>query len=701
MTTPASRLGRYEILERLGAGGMGEVWKAKDTRLGRVVALKVLKPAEADAEARRRLLREARIASKLTHPNICTLHDVGTDGETDYLVLELLEGETLRDALARGPLSGEELLRAAREVAAGLAHAHSLGFVHRDLKPSNVFLTPSGAKLLDFGLAREGGPPAGADPEGAETASLVTGPGVLLGTPGYMSPEQVRGDPAGPRSDVFSFGTLLYEMATAKRAFRGDTAVETLHAILKSEPPPLDAPGVAFPAGLRAVLERCLAKDPALRFASGAGLAEALGTLSVPPSVPVEERERPERRGLSMAVSAAGLLIAAAVGFFWHRSGSPPLDSLAVLPLANATGKEELAWVGDGLTESLIRTMAQIPNLRVMASSTVARFRGAAADPLAAGRELGVRAVLTGSVRGLDDRLGVSVSLVDARDGRHLWGETYERTGEKIPALEKEISGEIVRALRLRLSGAERRQMARAPTADREAYLLWLKGRYHLGKRTSADLAKALQLFRDALDRDPTYAEAWAGLAAAWDVFGYTGLKPSDEAFPRAKEAARKALEIDGANAAALAVLAHATWLADRDATGAETLFRKAIASDPASVDARHWYAHFLSQNGRTAESFEEGKKILELEPLSLVANLHLAEELDLQGRTDEAAAQLRKTIDLDPAFYQAWKVLGDLELKRGRRDEALSALHEAARLEPGSPLVKASLDLALAARTP
>ncbi len=696
--TVGSSLGPYEILSRLGSGGMGEVWKARDTRLGRLVALKVLKRGDGDSESRRRLIREAQIASRLTHPNVCTLHDVGSDGEIDYLVMELLEGQTLLDRLLSGPLPEEELLRAARGMAAGLAHAHAAGFVHRDLKPSNVFLTPSGAKLLDFGLARGGVFLPGGDVSAAPTASALTTPGTVMGTVGYMSPEQVRGESAGPASDVFSFGAVLYEMATGKRAFQGETAVETLHAILKTDPPPLAASRRVESRELQPIVDRCLAKDPSARFGSGADLAGALGGLPVLPAAPPRPRRLPHRV-LRIGITVAGLLLATAVGVLWSRTRrSPPLDSLAILPLANATGNTDLDYVGEGLTEDLIRTMAQVPDLRVMAESTVGRYRGAAVDPLAAGRDLHVRAVLTGSVRSLGDRLAVSVSLVDAGDGRHLWGETYERSGGKIPALEAEIAGEIASALRLRISGDARRQIGKVPTEDRDAYLLNLKGRYHWAKRTEADLAEALDFFRRALDRDPSYAPAWAGLAATWDVLGYVGYRSPDEAFPRARDAARKALAIDPEDAGALAVLAHVTWLHDHDAAASEALFRKALRIDPSSVDAHHWYAHFLSQTGRRDESFEQGKRLLELEPLSLVANLHLAEELDLQGRADEAAEQLKKTLDLDRNFYPAWFTLGKLEMARGRPTDALAAFREVERLEPNAPSLKKALAEAVAA---
>ena len=670
---------------------MGEVWKARDTRLGRLVAIKILKDLGQDAEGRRRLVREAQIASKLTHPNICTLHDVGAEGDVDYLVMELLEGETLLERLARGPLPPGDALRVGREIAAALAHAHGLGFVHRDLKPSNVFLTPSGTKLLDFGLARPGGPAAQGVVSTLETASALTAPDTVLGTAGYMSPEQVRGAPADSRSDVFSFGAVLYEMLSGRRAFPGDTAVESLHAILKEEPPSLDTRRGS--SGLARLLVRCLAKDPTDRYASGAELAAALRSLpdaaSESPAASLPARRLPAGRIGKIAITVVGLALAVSVGLVYRRAGvRQRLDSLAILPFTNATGDATLAYLSDGLAESLIQTLARAPNLRVMAMSSVARFRGAA-DPLAVGKELGVGGVLTGSVRSLGDTLSVSAALVDAADGRQLWGETYERTGGRIPSLQSEIAGEIVRALRLRLSGEAYRRLAKAPTEDREAYLLWLQGRYRLAKRTDAEIQKALDLFRQALDRDPTYAQAWAGTAAAWDVFAYTGLRDPDEAFRRSRDAARKALELDPSNTDALAVLAHVTWLFEKNAMESERIFRQALAIDPNAADARHWYAHFLSQTGRLAEAAEQGKKLLELEPLSLVANLHKAEELHAERRLDDAAAQLKKTIDLDRTFYLAWMTLGRIEMERGHPHEALAALREASRLETSSPRLK------------
>ena len=692
-----TRLGPYEIVSRLGAGGMGEVWKAHDTRLGRFVAVKVLTGSN-EPEARRRLVREAQIASKLTHPNIATLHDVGTERDVDYLVMELLQGETLLDRLAKGPLPPPEAFRVGHEIATALAHAHSLGFVHRDLKPSNIFLTASGTKLLDFGLARSAPSAAGTDASGLETASALTTPGTVLGTAGYMSPEQVRGAPADSRSDVFSFGAVLYEALSGRRAFAGDTAVESLHAILRAEPPPLDTRGGA--SGLAPLLGRCLAKDPADRFPSGVELAAALRTAaddtSGPPGLRTPTRRFPVGRFRKIAITVAGLALALVVGLVYRRAGvRQRLDSLAILPFANATGDPALAYLSDGLAENLIQTLARAPNLRVMAMSSVARFRGVA-DPLAVGRELGVGGVLTGSVRSLGGTLSVSAALVDAADGRQLWGETFERTGGRIPALQSEIAGEIVRALRLRLSGEDYRRLAKAPTGNREAYLAYLKGRHFWAKRTEADLQKAIDLFRSALDQDAAYAPAWAGIAAAWDVYAYSGYRPPFEAFPRAKDAARKALEIDPENAEALAVLAHVTMLADEDFDEAEKLFRRSLAIDPNNADARHWYAHLLSQRGRSDESFEQAKKLLDLEPLSLLANIHLAEELAFQKKWPEMVEQIRKTIDLDPSAPSTRHQAGHMLLSAGKVPEAIAEYESARRLDPGSPTIQLALASAL-----
>ncbi len=513
-----------------------------------------------------------------------------------------------------------------------------------------------------------------------------------------MSPEQVRGAPADSRSDVFSFGAVLYEILSGRRAFPGDTAVESLHAILKAEPPPVDTTGGS--AALAPILGRCLAKNPAGRFPSGVELLAALRSVpddaSSRPDLHSRARRLPAGRSRMIAISVAGLALALAIGLVYRRAGvRQRLDSIAILPFTNATGDATLGYLSYGLAESLIQTLARAPSLRVMAMSSVARFREAP-DPRSVGRELGVGGVVTGTVRSFGDTLSVSVALVDAADGRQLWGETFERTGGRIPALQSDIAGEIVRALRLRLSKDDYRRLAKAPTGNREAYLAYLKGRHFWAKRTEADLQKAIDLFRSALDHDASYAPAWAGIAAAWDVYAYSGYRPPFEAFPRAKDAARKALEIDPENAEALAVLAHVTFLADENFDEAEALFRKSLAIDPNNADARHWYAHLLSQRGRSDESFEQAKKLLNLEPLSLLANIHFAEELADQKKWPEMVEQIRKTIDLDPSAPSTHHQAGNMLLRAGKVSEAIAEYESARRLDPGSPTIQLALASAL-----
>ena len=684
-----TRLGPYEIVARLGAGGMGEVYRAVDTRLGRTVAVKVIRSAEGvDADQRRRFRREAEIASRLTHPHICTLFDVGAEGELDYLVLEHLEGETLAERLARGPLALDQALRVAGEIADALAFAHSQGFVHRDLKPGNVFLTPAGAKLLDFGLARASPAVQQAD-SGAQTAEApLTEAGVLCGTPPYMSPEQASGRPLDERSDEFSFGSLLFEMLTGQRAFRGTSTVETLSAVLRDDPL---ARGEArkLPPPIAGVLARLLAKEPADRYAlmgevvialRGARSPAGSGTPLMGSAAPVH------RRPAAIAAIVAATVLLAGAAFLWRaRSARTAIDSVAVLPFSSAGTDAEAALLADGMTESLINGLAELPTLRMMALSSVAAYRGKEVDPRQVGRALGVRAVLTGRLMPRGGAIAVSAALADAVDGRHLWGASYEKEAADVLALQSQLARDLGLELRRRLTGEQRDRLARPATEDREAYLLHQKGRYAAGLRTREGLLRSIDLYRQALEKDAGYARAWAGLAESYDVLTYSHYLPPTEGFGKAREAVKKALELDPALADAWAVLAHVTMLEKGDHAAAETSFRKALALNPSCANAHHWYSHLLIETRRFDESLRESQAALEVDPLSMVMSLHLGEHHFLTGNVEPAVEQLRKTIEMDPRFGLAHYFLGLVEASRGHATSAVAELEEAVRLMPDS----------------
>jgi TolB-like protein/Tfp pilus assembly protein PilF len=656
---------------------MGEVYRARDTRLGREVALKVVAARHGeDPDTLRRFAREAKIAARLTHPNVCTLFDADTDGDVAYAVLELLEGETLAARIARGPVAEADARQIAADVARGLARAHELGFVHRDLKPQNVFLTATGAKILDFGLARSG--PAAAS-ESEETASLLTEAGLILGTVGYVAPEQLRGELPTAAADLWALGCILYECLAGRRTFGGRSAQETFAATLTSPPD-----WSALPAGIsqatRSVLQRLLDKDPVARLSDAAAVERELSGASAPP-VPAPAAARSRGRPAVLALATLASLLAVATALWLVRNARAPIDSLAVLPFSSAGSDADVVDLCDSVSDALIGRMSQAPNLRVMASSAVARFRGAEIDPLRAARELNVHAVVTGRVVGRAGRVSITAELVDARDGRRLWGERYDRAAQDFPNVSSEIAVHLAAKLGLRLSDGDRARLLRRDTESRDAYELWLKGRQHWAHRSDSDLEKALAYFQKSLEVDPQYARSWAGIAEVWDVFGYTQRRPVPDAYERAKTAARKALELDPDLADAHAVLAHATMLTG-DPGAAEQGFRRALELDGNSLNALHWYSHLLMQEKRFDESLALCKRLLALDPLGFW-NVHLGEHYVAAGDRAKALEQFRRAVELDASSGPARGALGHMLLVDGRIDEAVSELETAHRLDP------------------
>ncbi|HTS01729.1 MAG TPA: tetratricopeptide repeat protein, partial [Thermoanaerobaculia bacterium] len=544
-------------------------------------------------------------------------------------------------------------------------------------KPQNVFLTAAGAKILDFGLARAWSSGAG-DEE--ETMSLLTEAGRILGTAGYIAPEQMRGEPPGAAADLWALGCVLFECLAGRRAFSGRTAQEAFAATLTSPPD-----WSALPAGLspatRGLLERLLDKDPATRLADAAAVEQAL---SAGPArfTSADITAMPRRRSPAAAVGLVAVLLVAAAALWVSRRERGPIGSLAVLPFSSAGSDAELAGLCASLSDSVISRISQAPNLRVMASSAVARFAGANADPLRAARELDVRAVLTGRAVGRSGRVSITTELVDARDGRHLWGERYERPLETIAALPAEIASAVAGKLRLPLTAEDEARLARKETDIREAYELWLRGhQYWASGRREADLEKALGYFERARDADPGYAKAWTGIAETWDVFGYTNRRPVPDAYEKAKAAARKALELDPDLADAHAVLAHATMLTG-DPRAAEREFKRALELDANSLDALHWYSHLLMNERRWDESLALSKRLIELDPLGWW-NVHLGEHYRAKGDRALALQHFRRAVDLDAENAAARWQLGRALLEDGRIDEAVSQLEEARRLDP------------------
>jgi len=664
-----TRLGPYEILAPLGAGGMGEVYRARDTRLDREVAVKVLpEHLSHDAELSRRFEREARAVAGLSHPNILTLYDVGTWGDVSYAVTELLEGETLGARLARGPLPWSTAVEFATAVADGLAAAHSRGIIHRDLKPENIFLTSDGrVKILDFGLARQKLVTSRPEESSAPTEGALTDSGWVMGTAAYMSPEQARGEPADVTSDIFSLGCVLYEAASGHRPFGGNTPVETMASILKDPAPKLAEDNPDIPQELSILVAHCLEKAPNGRFQSAQDLAFALRAVQAGATKTPSGRQR------------------------------RAIDSVAVLPFANASGDPDAEYLSDGITETIISRLSRLPHLRVMARSTVFRYKGSGVDPIAAGRELRVGAVVIGRVFHRGEDLVIKTELVDLADGSQLWGERHARKIADVLAIEDEIAEQISESLRLKLTGEEKKRLSRRPTENQEAYRLYLRGRFFWNKRTEDGLRRGIEYFRQAIEADPDYAVAQVGIADSWAVLGFHAIAPPGEAFPRAKAAASRALEIDPSLAEARDPLAYALHYYDWKWTASEREFRRCLEEAPQDATAHMHYAGLLTALGRFTEALEEWRRAQKLDPLSLINRAATGWFFYLVRRYEDAIREAQKTLEMDPTFAFARRVMGLACQKIARESQAIEELQKAVEFSGGSTQFLADLGHAYA----
>jgi serine/threonine-protein kinase len=647
-----SRLGPYEILSPLGAGGMGQVWRARDTRLDRFVAIKIL-PDELveDADALARFEREAKAVAALSHPNILAIHDFARQGSVVYAVMELLEGETLGDRLAADTLSARRAVEYALQIAHGLAAAHERGIVHRDLKPQNVFVTRDGQiKLLDFGLAK-----STRSSMGGQTGAL-TQPGLVLGTVGYMSPEQVRGEGVDYRSDIFAFGIILYEMLAGQRAFQRDSDVETMIAILKEDPAELMPAGHAVPRELTELVAHCLEKSPEQRFQSARDLAFALK---------VQEREGWPISGSTAPGSGA-------------RHAAAREASIAVLPFRNLSAGPENDYFSDGMTEEIINALTKIEALHVASRTSSFAFKGKDEDVRKIGSALGVGTVLEGSVRQSGRKLRITAQLIDVASGYHLWSERYDREMEDVFAVQDEIARSIADTLKVRLLPAEEERLAARGTADIEAYNHYLKGRYHFNRREPRE---AIAEFERALAIDPRYTDAYTGLADSYCIHGFYGGIPTVDALARARKAARKAhdLEPDSADVhVSLALVEHYFgWDLDRE----EVELRRAMEISPRSAAAYSWLGLMLPFRRRFSEGLELARKAAELEPHSANIQTNVGWALCVARRFEDAVREFERALAIDPnAPYPLWSIAIPLQ-SLGRYGEAVATLEKAVEL--------------------
>ena len=614
-----NRIGPYLLGPRIGAGGMGDVYSARDTRLNRTVAIKVLPARVAnDSRTRERFEREARAVAALNHPHICTLHDVGSQDGVDFLVMEFLDGVTLR-----GPMPVEEALRLATQIAAALAAAHQHGILHRDLKPGNVMLTAIGAKLLDFGLAKS---------MDAETNVTVTRAGTIVGTVAYMSPEQAEGQPLDARSDIFSFGALLYEMLSGTRAFSGTTMAHVLSAVMRDDPAPLPA------STLAPIAQKCLAKQPNQRFQT------------------MDEVQAALRQALVAPVKEA--------------------PSIAVLPFASMSSDADNEYLSDGISEEIINALTQIKGLHVAARTSSFSFKGKSVEVADIARRLNVRHLLEGSVRKAGSRLRVITQLIDASSGFHLWSERYDRQMADIFDVQDEIARAIVERLKVAFAVGATPRLVNVPTNNMEAYQEYLKGRTLLYRR-GPSIARALESFQKAAALDPAYAQAWAGVADAYTALAYYGYRRPDETMPTALEAATRATTADGESAEAHTALAVAALLWERDFEKAEREFREALTLNPGYVQARCWYALFFLQwgVGRYQDGLTEARLAFEADPLSAYARTVLSLALATVQRFDEAVHQARNAKQQDPESFLAEWTLGLAHHWNAQPEDAIELL--------------------------
>ena len=735
-------LSHYRIVSKIGEGGMGKVYLAHDTKLDRRVALKILPIEVATDQTRmRRFVQEAKSASALNHPNIITIHEIEQIDSLNFIATEFVDGETLRPRIRAG-MELSETLEVAIQTASALAAAHDAGIIHRDIKPENIMVRRDGyIKVLDFGLAKLTEPLDSSSAPDAPTKAMVnTDAGTVMGTAAYMSPEQAKGIKLDPRTDLWSLGAVLYEMLTGHVPFIGDTATETLSLILQKEPAPLTRYVREVPNELERIVSKTLTKNCEERYQSAKDLLIDLRKLKRKLEVEAEidrtgapeldhgvTRSDPGKPATSPGAATtvvagamptvssveyvvsgikqhklATLIVAMVLGlaavalavYLRGRNEDISIDSIAVLPFENRSADAETEYLSDGLAESLIYRLSQLPNLRVTPTSVAFGYKGKQADAAKAGSELGVSAVLLGRITQRGDNLTISAELIDVRRNKLLWGEQYERKMSDLLATQREIAREIVERLRLKVSGEEK-GLAKHYTESNDAYQLYLRGRFYWSKRTEQGMRKSLEYYQQAIDRDPTFALAYSGLADAYDLLGApdaSGAMAPDEAMPKAKAAALKALEIDDSLAEPHVSLAHVKYYYDRDFASAEREYMRAIELNPNYPIAHQWYSIYLMSMGRFDEALTQVKRAQELDPLSLPINMTLGWVLLTAHQNDLSVEQLRKTVEMDPSFVLTHHRLGMVYEQQGKYDEAIAEFKQVVKLTSGKPLGTAAL---------
>jgi serine/threonine-protein kinase len=729
--SPDTVIGHYRVISKIGEGGMGEVYLAEDSKLHRKAALKIL-PSEmaANQDRMRRFNQEATAAAALNHPNIAHIYEIGEHDGTNFIAMEFVEGVTLRDKIHRERTELRKLLRYLQHVAEGLAKAHAAGIVHRDLKPDNIMITHDGhAKVLDFGLAKliePQQPPGITDASTGEDATAIlqqqSTPGLIMGTVGYMSPEQAQGktNEIDQRSDIFSFGCILYEAVTGHRAFAGKDVIDSLNKIIREPVTPISDFRPDAPDHLQRIVRRCLAKDPEDRYQTIKDVAIELrdlrrelvddgrldatvtrATVSNPTGEPGTREVASQtadssssqlslssrassaeyivsrfKRHKPVLVIAILILIAGAVGLSLYLRGAPTqaaIESIAVMPFVNERNSADVEYLADGITETLIGSLSQLPNLSVKARSTVFRYKGKTTDARTIGNELNVQAILNGRVVQRGDQLTLSLELVDVATENAIWSQQYNRKQTDVVTLQGEIARDVSSKLKSRLSGADVAKVEKNYTTDPEAYQLYLRGRFQWNRRTGESLKQAVEFYKHAIEKDPNYALAYSGLAETYVLFSSYDVAPAADSMPQAKAAALRALEIDDSLAEAHTALGFYLSCYEWDRDGSEREYRRAIELKPNYATAYHWLASELANVKRFDDSLVELRRAEELDPLSPIIGTNLGDTLVYARRYDEAIAQYKRTLIRDPNFDYAHRALGWVYGLSGRYPEAIA----------------------------
>ncbi len=706
LTMGSTFAGRYQIIEELGKGGMGRVYRAVDKKLNEEVAIKLIKPEIAlDKGTLARFQNELKVARKISHRNVGRIYELMEDQGLHFITMEYVPGEDLRSFLHRSKrLTVGTAVAIAKDVCEGLAEAHRLGVIHRDLKPSNIIIDKDGnARIMDFGIARS-----------LRTKS-ITGEGVIIGTPEYMSPEQVEGKDVDQRSDIYSLGVILYEMVTGRVPFEGETPLSVAVRQKTEAAPDPRKSNVQVPEDLSHLILKCLEKDKARRYETAAEVRSELE--GIEKGIPTTERVVPERRPLTsreitvkfnlrkLFVPALIIVALAITGLIiWRilpkkevasaKSGPP---SIAVLPFVDDSPEKSHEYLCEGIPNTLINALNTIQELRVPARTSAFSFVGKGLDIQGIGQKLNVENVLEGSIQVIGNNLRVTASLIKVKDGYQLWNATYDRKLEDVFAIQDEIAQAIVRALKVRLLGEQEKRLVKRYTENMEAYKLYLEGLYYWNKRTGKDLNKAIELFNQAVEKDPNYALAYVGLADSYSLLTlYADARPKD-VFPQAKAAAAKALELNESLAEAHNSLAYVYERYDWNWKAAEAEFKRALEINPNYATARFWYGEFLMYSGRFEESFREMKRALELDPVSLITNASLAWEYLVAQQPDQALVQIQKTLELDPNFAYARTILGLTYLTKKSYPEAIDEHKKARVLSGDSVMATAALGMAYA----